>query len=630
MAPAKGAAVRGIVLLVLVATALLGLPGPAAAGGVALARCPDEAQLPPRARCGSIAVPLERSDPSLGTIDIAFALVPRRDGSRPSLGTIVPNPGGPGVAVIASPEAPYAEAFASLLDRRALLLVDPRGTGRSGALHCPALAAPGTGLLVGLELVAAIGACGRELGPRAAHYGTAAFADDIEAVRKALGLRRLDLWGDSYGTYLMTVYAVRHPAHIRSIVLSGAAPIEFDPWGRDSVAAARRAIRLVCARTEDCNGQRILRDVARLAARLRARPVAFTIVAGGRRYPARLNEAALAALVFAGGDATAYGRIPAAVASALDGDHALLRRLVETDRLVWDTILAQPFFSFPLNLAIDCHDYPRVFSYADDPAARLAAYEQALAAVDPRVFWPFSPAGWAEGGSAGGTCLEWPDDPTAASPMPAGPPLPDVPVLVLSGDLDANTTSTEGRRTAAQFPHATFVEIPNAGHTPAAWSECGAALALRFVVTLRAQPGACSGTGAPPPVAGVRPVRAAGLPLPQAAATLADRRALALVVATAADLYEQGGLLEVLGSASALRGGRYVVGPAGSIRLRDARVVRDARISGVVGIAEWLEGDLRLAGPGVPDGRLHVVVREDGSGRARGVLDGRPLDAEFG
>jgi pimeloyl-ACP methyl ester carboxylesterase len=427
----------------------------------------------------------------------------------------------------------------------------------------------------------------------------------------------------------MTVYAARHPAHIRSIVLSGANPIAFDPWGRDSVAAARRAIRLVCARTGDCNGQRVLRDVARLAVRLRARPVAFTIVAGDRRHPARLDEAALAALVFAGGDATAYGRIPAAVASALDGDHALLRRLVESSRLVWEAILAQPSFSFPLNLAVDCHDYPRVFAYADDPPARLAAYEQALAAVDPRAFWPFSPTGWAEGGSAGGTCLEWPDDPTAASPMPAGTPLPDVPVLVLSGDLDANTTSVEGRRTAAQYPRATFVEIPNAGHTPAAWSDCAAALALRFVVTLRAQPGACAGTGEPPPVMDVPALRAAQLPLPQAAATRAERRALAVVVATAADLYEQGGLLEVLGSASALRGGRYVIGPAGSIRLRDARVVRDARISGVVGIAEWLEGDLRLAGPAVPDGRLQVVVREDGSGRASGVLDGRHVELTF-
>jgi len=43
-------------------------------------------------------------------------------------------------------------------------------------------------------------------------------------VRAALGLEQLDLWGDSYGTFLMPVYAARHPEHVRSIVLNGANP----------------------------------------------------------------------------------------------------------------------------------------------------------------------------------------------------------------------------------------------------------------------------------------------------------------------------------------------------------------------------------------------------------------------
>ena len=82
-------------------------------------------------------------------------------------------------------------------------------------------------------------------------YGTAAAADDIEAVRAALGLERLDLWGSSYGTYLMTVYAARHPVHVQSLVLHGAYPIDFDPWALDRLAAARRSIGLVCARSAE-------------------------------------------------------------------------------------------------------------------------------------------------------------------------------------------------------------------------------------------------------------------------------------------------------------------------------------------------------------------------------------------
>ena len=115
--------------------------------------------------------------------------------------------------------------------------------------------------------VARIGACGRQLGPRAGLYGTAAAADDIEAVRAALGLERLDLWGSSYGTYLMTVYAARHPAHVQSLVLHGAYPIDFDPWALDRLAAARRSIRLVCARSGGCRGDVVLRNLAELATR---------------------------------------------------------------------------------------------------------------------------------------------------------------------------------------------------------------------------------------------------------------------------------------------------------------------------------------------------------------------------
>ena len=55
-----------------------------------------------------------------------------------------------------------------------------------------------------------------------------------------------------------------------------------------------------------------------------------------------------------------------------------------------------------------------------------------------------------------------------------------MPVLVLNGDLDANTPSASGRDAAAQFPNATFVEIAGAGHTPAVSPE-GMEMILTFI-----------------------------------------------------------------------------------------------------------------------------------------------------
>jgi pimeloyl-ACP methyl ester carboxylesterase len=81
--------------------------------------------------------------------------------------------------------------------------------------------------------------------------------------------------------------------------------------------------------------------------------------------------------------------------------------------------------------------------------------------------------------------LNWPNDPTATSPLPRGAKLPDVPVLVLSGDLDANTSSAAGRQAAAQFPRATFKEYKNVGHTPGTAPE-GVVDILSFIVAGRA------------------------------------------------------------------------------------------------------------------------------------------------
>jgi pimeloyl-ACP methyl ester carboxylesterase len=420
------------------------------------------------------------------------------------------NPGGPGISAIGQ-AAKVAGQFAPLLDRRDLLIIDPRGTGRSGALRCHALDA-GAAFAPRAAFVAAIGACGRELGSRASQYGSATVADDFETVRAALRVDRLDLWGASYGTYLMQIYAARHPKHVRSIVLSGAYPIKFDPWGLDRLRAARRAIHLLCARTRACRGDAVLRDVAAVAARLRRHPIPFTITAGARRFPVRLDEAALAALVYTNGDAALLGALPAAAASGRAGELAPLKQLVQTSLLARASLfdprvasLISPAQSF----ATQCHDYPREYSLADRPSTRRAAYRQARTALGRRAFRPFSPSAWTSAGfEATDACIEWPRGRVA--PITPRPSMPDVPVLVLSGDLDANTPSSAGRQVARQFPRATFAEIPNAGHTPTD-TPCGLELGLRFVATASIPAHTCAGTGTPPPVTPIASPEAAPL-----------------------------------------------------------------------------------------------------------------------
>ncbi|HKG40429.1 MAG TPA: alpha/beta fold hydrolase [Conexibacter sp.] len=480
--------------LTLAAGAALALIPAASAHGAVLTRCNDLPTLV-SARCGTIVVPLDRAAPQLGTTTVAYAFVPRRLRSKPSLGTIVYNPGGPGDAPIAS--APLVVAgMRPLLARRDLLLVDPRGSGRSDRLRCPALEDPAFAFASHRRTVAAIGACGRSLGPRAGAYSTVAVADDIEAVRAALGRERLDLWGESYGTYLMTVFAARHPQHVQSILLSGAYPLAFDPWGRDRLAAARRALRGVCALTHRCNGRRALADLATVAARLRREPLNTHAVVGTRRVTVRIDEAALAGLLYADGDPERLVPLPAALAAAHAGDLAPLRRLAVRARMGLAQQMADPAaarsYSPAQSWATQCADYPRAYSYLDPPGVRRDAYVAARDALDPRTFAPFSAAGWTQAGfEAVDWCLGWPGKVDATLPSSPDPRPPRVPVLVLSGALDANTPVRAGRQAAAQFPAATFLTVAEAGHTPTR-SQCGVRLALRFVATHQANPRACA------------------------------------------------------------------------------------------------------------------------------------------
>ena len=85
--------------------------------------------------------------------------------------------------------------------------------------------------------------------------------------------------------------------------------------------------------------------------------------------------------------------------------------------------------------------------------------------LDAGTFRPFSADAWLHTGiDAGPKCLDWPADPTAGSPL-RGHAMPDVAVLVQSGDLDTNTPVEQGRKAAAQFAHPIYAVVSNAGHT---------------------------------------------------------------------------------------------------------------------------------------------------------------------
>src|SRR6185295_3207185 len=72
-------------------------------------------------------------------------------------------------------------------------------------------------------------------------------------------------------------------------------------------------------------------------------------------------------------------------------------------------------------------------------------------------------------------CQAWPE--ASSSPTPANP-LPNVPTLLLDGEADVRTPVDNAKAVAAQFPKATLVTVPGAGHSVLSQNTC-AAFAMR-------------------------------------------------------------------------------------------------------------------------------------------------------
>jgi pimeloyl-ACP methyl ester carboxylesterase len=403
-------------------------------------------------------------------------LLHRRDRSRRADGTVVINPGGPGVAAIGHRD--YASDYRDLLATNDLLVIDPRGVGRSSPLLCRSA---GWADLRGrrAEAVSAVEACGEEIGARRRYYTTAATADDIDAVREHLGISRLDLLGQSYGTYLMTVYAERHPRHVRSIVLSSAYPLQFDMLGRPAARAMRRAVHLLCRRSGgECDGEEVLEDLQAMARRLDRRPIRYS---GG----AVLDETALASTVYklASSHPELFGRLPAALRVAVEGHVEPLVELAGRVRPLSGNSAGGGAFSMPVYITVACNDYPALWDRRASVPQRIRQYEARIARLDPYDYRPFHPEAWISGiVDLGDFCVGWPDRRTP--PRHGSGRLPDVPVLVLSGELDLSTPTEEGVLAARQYADARVIEIPSTGHVAekdSRASACAVSLEAQFI-----------------------------------------------------------------------------------------------------------------------------------------------------
>ena len=420
--------------------------------------------------CGQLKRPLDPTGGIKGTITIGFEYYPRFDQSTLARGTLLPQEGGPGYSTTGTRDA-YLNIFGALREHRDVLIIDKRGTGTSGAIDCREIQTGDPSDAAGLE------ACADQLGAKAYLYGTHLAVDDIAAVLDALQIEQVDFYGDSYGTFVGQTFAAWHPQRLRSLILDSAYPVRPpDIWFPTDWTTGRDGLDLVCDRSPSC---RALRGTAtdrieRLLSELRNKPISGTAPdADGIPLDVTVDVSMLFLLITNLGNSPITYRDLDAAARAWFDNHdklPLLRLAAEYDTpFVTDAV----DFSYGQYQAVICQEYPLHYDLDDSPAKRRKQYAVGIEDARqnrPDLFAPFS-IDEALASNANftplATCLDWPKPLPAypqGDPLPAHPRLPNVPTLVLSGDLDSVTSPQDATQAAAQFPNVTHLIIPNLTH----------------------------------------------------------------------------------------------------------------------------------------------------------------------
>ncbi|WP_245733326.1 alpha/beta hydrolase [Lentzea jiangxiensis] len=206
----------------------------AAAPPIAWGACPALAQgvsRDPRLVCGTVEVPLDYRDPGGAKIEVAVSKLPAAQ-SRDRRGVLLLNPGGPALSGLDTPGVVAPTLPPSVLAAYDLIGFDPRGVGHSTPQSCglddpslaglfPYPAADGSIAANVKHARAHAGRCATNAGEKLRHFTTANTARDMDRIRAALGEEKISYWGQSYGTYLGTVYASLFPERADRVVLEG-------------------------------------------------------------------------------------------------------------------------------------------------------------------------------------------------------------------------------------------------------------------------------------------------------------------------------------------------------------------------------------------------------------------------
>ena len=401
-------------------------------------------------KCGVVQRALDPARPGGPTIDVHYVVVPAMARRK------LPDPvfllaGGPGQSAIdVAPQT--MPLFSRLNNRRDIVFVDQRGTGRSAPLNCVdpkrETLAEQAGTERQIELLLQCKAdllklpyirAASDLG----FFTTTLAMQDLDAVRRQLGAQRIDLVGVSYGTRAGLEYMRQFPGAVRRAVLDSVAPPDMVLMTSSSTdaQAAFDALLAACGRQADCatTYPSLRTDWAALLRSLPKPATAPQPLSGALEHFTLTREMVLGAVRGALYNPAIAAALPAAISAAAAGRY---EGLVGLGSLLGSRRGLQ--MAMGMHFSVVCaEDAPRIAESTDVPGADFG---NAQAQLYQRV------------------CAEWPRG--AVPPAFYRVPPTRAPTLLLSGGLDPATPPRHAVRVAkALGPAARQVIVPNAGHS---------------------------------------------------------------------------------------------------------------------------------------------------------------------
>lgn len=402
------------------------------------------------AQCAQLPVAENPRAPQGRKIELHVAWLPARNASGDE-DPVFFLAGGPGQA--ASDVAGVVDAaLREVRKQRDVFLIDQRGTGKSNPLTC--MDAAGKELPFDQVTEPSIEAlqdyvrlCVRGLEGKAdpRFYTTTEAIGDLDAVRRALGVDKVNLVGGSYGTRVAQQYATRYPDNTRAVVLDGVAPNDLVVGGEFATtfedALALQSAQ--CAALPACKTRfptDLREQLRRVMTRLEAAPadVEYRDATSGETRRDKVTDDTLVGLAFAFSYAPQTASLlPLVLDEADRGRYAPLMSLAQ---LMTSSMGGS--MNRGMQWSVICAEDADRFDAQASPAGTL------LGADVGEMFFA--------------SCAQWP---TGTRPASFNAPFKtDLPVLLLSGELDPVTPPRYGERVLSGTPNGRHLQLRGQGH----------------------------------------------------------------------------------------------------------------------------------------------------------------------